>query len=255
MTWHGQGASVLMLQPSVQFRSSEMWPLQQRLGSWFTTLAIDWVSFGGRPRPPLRWSPEIYEPSGVSTERNCASAICDNRRWTCRSVLSGAAAARPGSTGRFMLIALTWRGPLPTMMGRKHPMFCPDLPHSDWPGWRPSLSLTPIVSCPNALGHVYANSSSLSEARFEEKMAVTRASGARHILRSALLPGNLTRWRHERRSSLQRRRSTVQSWSCTGPRRRRDPARRCERWRVCPMLWLLLSPMQNWPCMRNSPTK
>ena len=24
---------------------------------------------------------------------------------------------------------------------------------------------------------------------------------------------------------------------------------------VCPMLWLLLSPMQNWPCMRNSPTK
>ena len=31
-----------------------------------------------------------------------------------------------------------------------------------------------------ALGHVYADSSSLSEARFEEKMAVTRASGARH---------------------------------------------------------------------------
>ena len=31
-----------------------------------------------------------------------------------------------------------------------------------------------------ALGHVYAESSSLSEARFEEKLAVTRASGARH---------------------------------------------------------------------------
>jgi hypothetical protein len=38
----------------------EMWPLQERLGRWFTTLAIDWVGFGDRPRPPLRWSPEIY---------------------------------------------------------------------------------------------------------------------------------------------------------------------------------------------------
>jgi hypothetical protein len=61
MTWHGQGASVLML-PALSSIStrSEMWPLQQRLGSWFTTLAIDWVGFGDRPRPPLRWSPEIY---------------------------------------------------------------------------------------------------------------------------------------------------------------------------------------------------
>ena len=31
-----------------------------------------------------------------------------------------------------------------------------------------------------ALGHVYAESSSLSEAQFEEKLAVTRAAGARH---------------------------------------------------------------------------
>ena len=23
-------------------------------------MAIDWVGFGDRPRPPLRWSPEIY---------------------------------------------------------------------------------------------------------------------------------------------------------------------------------------------------
>ena len=47
MTWHGQGASVLML-PALSSISTrkEMWPLQQRLGSRFTTLAIDWVGFG-----------------------------------------------------------------------------------------------------------------------------------------------------------------------------------------------------------------
>ena len=33
MTWHGQGASVLCCQPSVQFRTrSEMWPLQRSCG-------------------------------------------------------------------------------------------------------------------------------------------------------------------------------------------------------------------------------
>ena len=30
---------------------------------------------------------------------------------------------RPGSTGRLCLVSPTWRGPLATMMGRKHPMF------------------------------------------------------------------------------------------------------------------------------------
>ena len=46
MTWHGQGLSVLML-PALSSISTrmEMWPLQERLGPWFTTLAIDWVGF------------------------------------------------------------------------------------------------------------------------------------------------------------------------------------------------------------------
>ena len=44
-----------------------------------------------------------------------------------------AAAARPGSTGRLCLIAPTWRGPLPTMMGRKHPMFAKISRMVDWP--------------------------------------------------------------------------------------------------------------------------
>ena len=46
MTWHGQGELVLML-PALSSIStrSEMWPLQERLGSCFTTLAIDWAGF------------------------------------------------------------------------------------------------------------------------------------------------------------------------------------------------------------------
>ena len=117
MTWHGQGESMLML-PALSSISTrrEMWPLQERLGARFTRLAIDWVGFGDRPRPPLRWSPEIYRsflayllndvvPRPFATiAAGHAAAYCLN-----------AGAARPGSTGRLCLIAPTWRGPLPTI--------------------------------------------------------------------------------------------------------------------------------------------
>ena len=91
MTWHGQGASVFML-PALSSISprSEMWPLQERLGSWFTTLAIDWVGFDQRgPSAPVEVvARNLSELSGVSADRRCASAICNNRRRTCRSLLS-----------------------------------------------------------------------------------------------------------------------------------------------------------------------
>ena len=135
MTWHGKGASVLML-PALSPIStpSEMLPLQQRLGSWFTTLAIDWVEFGDRPRPPLSWSPEIYRSFlayllDKVVPRPFATIAAGHAAAYCLD----AAAARPGSTGRLCLIAPTWCGPLPTMIGRKHPMFVQICRTVDWP--------------------------------------------------------------------------------------------------------------------------
>ena len=48
MTWHGQGASVLMLPALISISTrSEMWPLQQHLGSWFNDpFAITVMGFG-----------------------------------------------------------------------------------------------------------------------------------------------------------------------------------------------------------------
>jgi pimeloyl-ACP methyl ester carboxylesterase len=185
MTWHGQGLSVLML-PALSSIStrSEMWPLQERLGARFTTLAIDWVGFGDRPRPPLRWSPEIYRSFlayllNDVVPRPFATIAAGHAAAYCLD----AGAARPGSTGRLCLIAPTWRGPLPTMMGKKHPMFARISRMVDWPvvgGLLYRLNVNRFMVRKMALGHVYAKSSTLSEARFEEKMAVTRASGARY---------------------------------------------------------------------------
>jgi pimeloyl-ACP methyl ester carboxylesterase len=185
MTWHGQGLSLLML-PALSSISTrrEMWPLQERLGSRFTTLAVDWVGFGDRPRPPLQWSPEIYRSflGHVLTEvapRPFATIAAGHAAAYCLD----AGAARPGSTGRLCLISPTWRGPLPTMMGRKHPMFVQISRMVDWPvvgDFLYRLNVNRFMVRKMALGHVYAESSTLSDARFEEKLAVTRASGARY---------------------------------------------------------------------------
>ena len=185
VTWHGRGESVLML-PALSSISTrrEMWPLQERLGPWFTTLAIDWAGFGDRPRPPLRWSPAIYRSflAYLLTEvapRPFATIAAGHAAAYCLN----AAAAQPGSTGRLCLIAPTWRGPLPTMMGRKLPMFAQISRVVDWPvigGLLYRLNVNRFMVRKMALGHVYAKTSSLSDARFEEKLAVTRASGARH---------------------------------------------------------------------------
>jgi pimeloyl-ACP methyl ester carboxylesterase len=69
------------------------------------------------------------------------------------------------------------------MMGRKLPMFAQISRVVDWPvigGLLYRLNVNRFMVRKMALGHVYAKTSSLSDARFEEKLAVTRAPGARH---------------------------------------------------------------------------
>ena len=72
---------------------------------------------------------------------------------------------------------------MPTMMGSKHPMFAQISRMVDWPvigDLLYRLNVNRFMVRKMALGHVYAESSTLSDARFKEKMAVTRARGARH---------------------------------------------------------------------------
>jgi pimeloyl-ACP methyl ester carboxylesterase len=93
------------------------------------------------------------------------------------------AATLPGSMGRLCLVAPTWRGPLPTVTGKgpaafaairrliDRPMFGPPLYH---------LNVNRLVVRMMARGHVYADPGWLSGERLAEKLAVTRAPGARH---------------------------------------------------------------------------
>lgn len=185
VTRMGGGPTILML-PALSSISTraEMRPLQDRLASTFTTVAIDWPGFGDAPRPAVRWQPDAYraflaDVLEQAVERPFATVAAGHAAGYC----VGVARTRPGAAGRLCLVAPTWRGPLPTVLGKRHKAFGHIARAGDLPGvgdllYR--LNVNPFMVRMMALGHVYRDPSALPERLLAEKLAVTRAAGARH---------------------------------------------------------------------------
>jgi pimeloyl-ACP methyl ester carboxylesterase len=181
----GNGSSVVLL-PALSSISTrgEMRPLLDRLQSQFHVVVVDWPGFGDRPRPRGDWSPEML------------SAFLD---WLLTEIVSpphaviaaGHAATyalyqavhHPGAIERLVLIAPTWRGPLPTVMNGPRPWFARVRKAIDQPVVGPllyRLNVSPFIVRKMARGHVYSDPDWLVGERLVAKLAVTRASGARH---------------------------------------------------------------------------
>jgi pimeloyl-ACP methyl ester carboxylesterase len=185
VTRMGAGLTILML-PALSSISTrrEMQPLQERLAAAFTTVAIDWPGFGDAPRPAAQWQPEAYraflaDVLATAIEHPFATVAAGHAAGYCLAV----ARARPGTTGRLCLIAPTWRGPLPTVIGKRHAAFrhiarAGDLPAIGDLIYR--LNVNPLMVRMMALGHVYRDPGALAPDKLAEKLAVTRAEGARH---------------------------------------------------------------------------
>jgi pimeloyl-ACP methyl ester carboxylesterase len=181
----GTGPVVLLL-PALSSISTrrELVPLQQRLARWFTTVAIDWPGFGEQPRPYVDWRPEIYEAflkhvfAQVVPRPFATVAAGHGAGYVIRHC-----AARPEDTSRIVLLSPTWRGPLPTMVGRSHRLFETMGRGFDPPVLGPMLyamNVNRAVIGMMTRGHVYADSAWLTEQKMTEKLAVTSAPGARH---------------------------------------------------------------------------
>jgi hypothetical protein len=89
----------------------------------------------------------------------------------------------PGSLGRLCLIAPTWRGPLPTVMPGRRGLGAwiaraGDLPIIGAVLYRINVN-SPVVRM-MARGHVYSDPNWLAGERLQQKMAVTKAPGARY---------------------------------------------------------------------------
>jgi pimeloyl-ACP methyl ester carboxylesterase len=182
--WLGSGPSVLLL-PALSSISTrrEMRPLQERLSARHRLAAIDWPGFGDQPRPALDWTPAAYSAflsfllTSVMPHPHAIIAAGHAATYALKH-----AAGDAGAAGRLVLIAPTWRGPLPTMMGGHRPFFDRLCRLVDLRGIGPVIYRLnvnePVVRYMGA-GHVYVDRGFLTGERLREKLAVTRASGAR----------------------------------------------------------------------------
>jgi pimeloyl-ACP methyl ester carboxylesterase len=194
-TWHGktlqlnydiegEGETILLL-PALSSISTrrEMRPLQERLSRRYRTVTMDWPGFGALPRPDVDWRPEAYSAFLAHVIETIApSPYAVVAAGHAATYVLAHACAQPGSVGRLILIAPTWRGPLPTMMNGRKPFFerlcrLVDLPLIGPLLYR--LNVNRVVIRFMAAGHVYADREWLRGERLREKLAVTHADGAR----------------------------------------------------------------------------
>lgn len=180
----GEGPTVLLL-PALSSISTrrEMRPLQERLCSRYRTIAADWPGFGDQPRPALAWAPAAYAAFlRFLVEEFAPHAYAVIAAGHGATYALAHAAAHPGRFDRLVLLAPTWRGPLPTMMGGHRPWFDRACRLVDLPvlgALLYALNVNRPVVRYMAAGHVYAEPAALQGERLREKLAVTRASGAR----------------------------------------------------------------------------
>jgi pimeloyl-ACP methyl ester carboxylesterase len=180
----GTGPTVLLLPaPSSISTRREMRPLQERLGRRHRTVAVDWPGFGDQPRPAVDWTPEVYASFlAFLLEEVVAHPHAVIAAGHAATYALAHAAARPKSLGALVLVAPNWRGPLPTVMGGQRPFFDRLCRLVDLPAIGPmvyKLNVNRLVVRFMGAGHVYADPAWLDGERLREKLAVTRAPGAR----------------------------------------------------------------------------
>ncbi|WP_125000725.1 alpha/beta fold hydrolase [Mesorhizobium tamadayense] len=184
MTRIGAGPKLLLL-PALSSISTrvEMRPLQERLAARFSTIAIDWPGFGDLPRPKIDWRAELYRSFLRFVLTDVVKPVATIAAGHAAGYALALAADEPAATGRLILLAPTWRGPLPTMTGRRMQLFRAMARIVDLPLVGPAfyhLNVNGPVIGMMARGHVYDEPAWLTSERMAQKRLVTEAPGARH---------------------------------------------------------------------------
>jgi pimeloyl-ACP methyl ester carboxylesterase len=181
----GDGRSVVLL-PALSSISTrrEMYPLFERLSSQFHVSTVDWPGFGDRARSRDDWSSEILSAflnwflSEIVPPPHLIVAAGHAATYALYQ-----AAHRPGTIARLALIAPTWRGPFPTMMGGQRHWFARVRAAIDHPFIGPllyNINVSRFAVRKMAREHVYGDPAWLAGDCLATKLAVTSAAGARH---------------------------------------------------------------------------
>lgn len=180
----GSGPLLLLL-PALSSISTraEMHPLMARLTAQFRVIALDWAGFGTGPRPPVRWTPDALSAflgDALTTLGTRPHAVI--AAGHAATYVLAHATRQAGFTDRIALLAPTWRGPLPTMVGGDRPLFerirrAVELPLVGPLIYRANVSA--FVVRRMVAGHVYSDPAWLTGERMAQKRQVVDAAGAR----------------------------------------------------------------------------
>ena len=190
----GQGSPLLLLPAfsSVSTRE-EMGELARLLAPHFQVVAVDWPGFGESSRPSLDYRPELYEQfltDFVNSVFNTAINVL--AAGHAASYVLKLAVKQPAAFAKIVLVAPTWRGPLPTMGA--NPQIA---------GMVRGLVRSPIVgqilyklnTLPSFLNwmyrrHVFVDAARLTPSFIEKKWQTTQKPGAR-FASAAFVTGNI----------------------------------------------------------------
>ncbi|MBE9106371.1 alpha/beta hydrolase [Nostoc cf. edaphicum LEGE 07299] len=190
----GKGSPLLLL-PSFSSVSTrlEVGELARLLAPNFQVLAIDWPGFGESSRPSLNYRPEIYQqfledfvkaifntPITVIAAGHAASYVLQ------------LAVKQPATFSRILLLAPTWRGPLPTMgASQQIAGFVRELVRSPILGQALyKLNTTPSFLSFMYRRHVFTDAAKITPSFIEKKWHTTQQPGAR-FASAAFVTGNL----------------------------------------------------------------
>ncbi len=122
----GEGPPALLLPAlsSIATRE-EMRPLAARLSARHRCLVPDWPGFGAQPRARVPLAPDtLHAFLDALLDKAPGPYALGVAAGHAAGYLVAAAARHPGAFARLVLVAPTWRGPLPTAMGEeRRPLF------------------------------------------------------------------------------------------------------------------------------------
>jgi pimeloyl-ACP methyl ester carboxylesterase len=175
----------------------EMAPLARRLEDLAPLVLTDWPGFGDAPRVALGYGPEVCRSFlehfvGHLTERFGGRRPSVVAAGHAAGYALDLEARRHGSWSRLALIAPTWRGPLPTMMGGRKPIQARIRQLISWPVIGPMiyrLNTMEWVVRKMYRGHVFADPASLTPDFMRAKMSIVRQPNARFASASFVTGG------------------------------------------------------------------
>jgi pimeloyl-ACP methyl ester carboxylesterase len=180
----GQGQDALLL-PALSTISArgEMEGLARALGPGFRCRIPDWPGFGAHPRARVPLALETFHAFlDALLEAAPGPYALGVAAGHAAGYLVAAARRHPRTFGRLVLVAPTWRGPLPTAMpGRAHwfprirrAVEAPLLGEALY-----RINISPPIIGRMMRAHVYADSARVTPALIRDKHAITRQRNGR----------------------------------------------------------------------------